>query len=337
MTGAPAVSVVMPVRNAETYVGSAIGSICAQTLREVEVIVVDDGSTDSTAPIVREIARTDERVRLEQAGESGIVAALNHGCALARARLIARMDADDISHPHRLERQVDVLSAVPDAVLVATSVDVIDAIGSFVGTRAAPRDFRRALESSNPVVHSTAMFRAEKFRAVGGYRAEYAYAEDYDLWLRLARVGELVWIDEPLLAYRVHATQISGERARVQARAALAAYADFAGRPPYSSIEVDGRAAVALGELASFALDTGDLTTAQELLAQAEGLGSLDRATTAALALQTARVGRRQGQRSVVLRSVARAVAASPLAVLALVGAHLRRAGRRRLRTPTNW
>jgi hypothetical protein len=337
MTGGPAVSVVMPVRDAETYIGTALGSVCAQTLREVEVIVVDDGSTDATAPIVREIARTDRRVRLERARESGIVAALNHGCALARARLIARMDADDISHPDRLARQVDVFSAVPHAALVATSVDVIDAAGSFVGTRTAPRDFRRALESSNPVVHSTAMFRAEKFHAVGGYRAEYTYAEDYDLWLRLARVGEVVWIDETLLAYRVHASQISSERARVQARAALAAQADLAGRPAHSSIEVDDRAAGALGELASFALDTGDLTKAQEMLAQAEALAPRGRATIAALALQAARLGRRQGRRNIMLRSVARAVAASPPTVLALVGARFRRARRMRLRTPTNW
>src|SRR2546430_2107322 len=121
----PRVSVVLPVRNGETYLAEAIASVLSQTFTALELIVVDDGSGDQTPSIIRSYAADDPRLRLARASTGGIVNALNHGCALARAPLIARMDADDISYPDRIARQVERLDGAQGVVLVACAVDSI--------------------------------------------------------------------------------------------------------------------------------------------------------------------------------------------------------------------
>src|SRR5258706_14041022 len=120
MSSSPAVSVVMPVYNGERYLASAIDSILAQTFTDFELIAVDDGSTDSSLPMLKRYAERDPRVRVISRPNTGIVGALSDAIAAARAPLIARMDADDLSLPLRFERQVAYLSGHPQCVLVGT-------------------------------------------------------------------------------------------------------------------------------------------------------------------------------------------------------------------------
>lgn len=201
MSGAPAVSVVMPVHNAGDYLEAAIRSIIGQSLTDFEFIILDDGSTDGSLEILRRWARSDGRIRLiENERRSGAAHSSNQVTRAASAPLIARMDADDVAAPARLERQVRVLSDRPDAVMVGALSDTID--GRSRRVRAA--DYGRLVRRSAfaPFAHSTVMFRREAFERAGGYRSAAEKWEDVDLFLRMAAQGPVLVLAEPLLHYR---------------------------------------------------------------------------------------------------------------------------------------
>lgn len=193
----------MAARDEETSVGRAIESILAQTVASWELVLVDDGSRDGTADVAR--SYRDERVRVLRTGPRGLPAALNTGLAVARAPVVARQDADDVSLPHRLERQLDVLARRPEVTVVAAAWRELDAAFRPVRPRTGlvTGDVNAVLHRFNPVVHSTAAFRRDAILALGGYDERLPYAADYDLWLRVVRAGGLIWIDEEELAVRV--------------------------------------------------------------------------------------------------------------------------------------
>lgn len=234
----------MPVRNAASTVVQAIESICRQTCVDWEMIVVEDHSEDRTFEIVDGLARKDSRVRVMTSPGRGIVAALNHGLSQARGELVARMDADDVSHPERLAEQAKFLGERPDVGLVGCGVD-------YGGDRAANAgyalhvDWLNALVESDeiarnrfvesPLAHPSVMFRHELMDKHGGYR-EGDFPEDYELWLRwmdagvrLAKVSQvlLTWHDlpgrlsrtdvryDPDAFYRVKAEYIARELKRL--------------------------------------------------------------------------------------------------------------------------
>jgi glycosyltransferase involved in cell wall biosynthesis len=233
---APLISVVMPVRNAEAFLDAAIASIRAQTHQALELIVVDDGSSDRTPEILERHAGEDPRLRCLTQGTIGIVAALNCGIGQAAGAYVARMDADDIARPDRLARQLDVLSRHPAAALVGSSYQVIDRRGRALRTvhlPTAPDEIRARLATGNCIAHPTVLLRRQALDAVGLYRAAFRHCEDYDLWLRLAERYELLGIDEPLLLYREHPGQVtwSGLEQRILSvlAAGLAARARRAG------------------------------------------------------------------------------------------------------------
>ena len=122
----PRVSVALPVHNCERYVAEAIESILAQTFTDFEFLIVDDGSTDGTLPILNRFAARDSRIRVISRPNTGIVGALNEMLGLARADLVARMDADDVALPVRFERQVRYLDEHPECVMVGSRVTIID-------------------------------------------------------------------------------------------------------------------------------------------------------------------------------------------------------------------
>ncbi len=192
------VSVVLPVRNGEAFLAEAIESVLAQTLGDLELIVVDDGSTDESA----EIANRFPRVTVLRQEPLGLVAALNHGIAQSSAPYVARMDADDIALPERLERQVAFLAANPRAGLVACGVEVID--GETMLLPGEDAALRRRLLLRNPFTHGSVIIRRAALDAAGGYRPDYGANEDYDLWRRLARSWELAALPEVLYRYRRH-------------------------------------------------------------------------------------------------------------------------------------
>jgi glycosyltransferase involved in cell wall biosynthesis len=209
---APAISVVLPVRNGQAFLDEAIRSIRAQSFGDFEFIVVDDGSDDATAEIARRHAADDPRIRIIAQAPAGIVAALNRGIETASAPLIARMDADDIAMPRRLERQLEALSRDPSAAVIGSSFVVIDRMGRdlrSVHMPTRPDEIRAKLEESNCIAHPTVLMRRDAVLGVGGYRRAFLHCEDYDLWLRLAEKHGLLNIDEPLLRYREHAGQLT--------------------------------------------------------------------------------------------------------------------------------
>ena len=192
---------VMPVRDAGPYLEHSLRSILGQSLADFEFVIRDDGSVDGSTEILRDWAARDPRIRLH-IGERplGPAESSNWVVRHSTAPFVARMDADDISHPDRLRRQLAVLEAEPDAVLVGTLWEGIDA----KGRRIRPRDRWRLSRSSPfaPFPHGSIMFRREAFDRVGGYRLESNFWEDADLYIRLAPLGRLLVLPDALYLHR---------------------------------------------------------------------------------------------------------------------------------------
>jgi len=205
----------MPVRDGERFLRDAIESLRRQTLRDFELIVVDDGSRDTTPAILAEIALADPRIAVVRQEPMGLVAALNRGIAGVRTPFIARLDADDISFPDRLARQVEAAHGDPALGLLGSYSEEIDEHGKVLGIRKPPMDHSSLVESlkrGNPFIHSTILVRAELVRACGGFREALAGAEDYDLWLRIAERARVANLPETLVRYRVHAQTVTERR-----------------------------------------------------------------------------------------------------------------------------
>lgn len=211
------ISVVMPVYNAAPWLQMALDSITAQTLADFELIAVDDGSTDDSLKILRRHAARDPRLRVISRPNTGIVGALNDGLAAARGSFVARMDADDEAAPSRFAKQLERLRSEPNLVALGSAVTFMDAAGRSVQPCPRPLlhgEIERSLLAGDggALIHPTVMFRTDAARVVGGYRLfqrEAQYFEDLDLYLRLARIGTLANLAEPLLRYRIHSSSIN--------------------------------------------------------------------------------------------------------------------------------
>lgn len=217
----PRVTVLMPVYNGEAHLREAVGSILAQTFTDFELLAIDDCSTDGSAELLASYG--DERVRLIRNEHNlGQVATLNRGLREALGELVARLDQDDIMLPARLERQVAFLDANPRVALVATWMDFVDPSGRVIWElRDRLDDFPELiyliLTDELPLPHPTVMFRREPVLALGGYDEAVRYAEDRDLWRRLAlERHEARMLPELLVRYRVHEGQQSRTSADAQ-------------------------------------------------------------------------------------------------------------------------
>jgi len=209
---APRVSVVMAVRDGDRWLSDAVESVLAQSETALELIVIDDGSTDRTPALLDALSRSDPRIRVFHQSPAGLAAALNRGVAEARAPYVARLDADDLAHVTRLERQVAVMEARPEVGILGSWALEIDGAGRAIGVREPPADhalLQRLLAKGNPFVHSSVMARTDLLRRLGGYRVAFEGAEDYDLWLRASEVAELANVTEPLVSYRRHSDGVS--------------------------------------------------------------------------------------------------------------------------------
>jgi len=216
----PAISVLMPVYNAERYVAEAVESILNQTFINFEFIIINDGSTDRSLEILQRYARQDSRIRLINRENQGLVKTLNEGVDLAMAPYIARMDADDISYPDRLFKQVNFLNEHPGYVVLGSRTQLIDEDGdplSLFSLNTTHKEIDRAhLQGrGGAIAHPAAMFRKNKFNSVGRYRSEFIHSEDLDLWLRMAEVGELGNLPDLLLDYRQHSNSV-GHKYRIE-------------------------------------------------------------------------------------------------------------------------
>jgi glycosyltransferase involved in cell wall biosynthesis len=227
-SAAPLVTVLMAVYNGERYLREAVESTLNQTFRDFEFLIIDDGSTDGTANMLRGFSEADSRVKVHSQENIGQVPTLNRGLKLAAGRYVARMDADDISLPERLALQVEAVEANPRLGVVGTSAVVIDEDGRRIVERPAlsgDRDIRAWFQRGNCMMHPTVMIRRKAIEDVGGYRPAFAPAEDYDLWLRISEKWELNNLPQSLLHYRMHGGQLSQKNLVQQAVAAVSAQA----------------------------------------------------------------------------------------------------------------
>jgi glycosyltransferase involved in cell wall biosynthesis len=200
----------------------AIDAVLAQTVEDLELIVIDDGSSDDSAAIARAV--DDPRVRVLELGRNvGIARSLNAGIELAGADVVAVQDADDYSDPRRLERQLAVLEAEPDVAVVGCRMREVDEAGRELAPRTsfAAGDVRDALMRFNPIPNTSAAFRRDAVRAVGGYDARYRYAMEYDLWLRLAERWRVLTLDEVLATRVMGAANVASRAERAQTREAI--------------------------------------------------------------------------------------------------------------------
>jgi hypothetical protein len=205
------VSVLMTVYNAAPYLRAALDSIVNQTSGDWELVVVDDGSTDESPGILASYA--DQRIRIKWLRENiGRTPALRLAFDMARGEYIAVLDADDVSHPERLAKQVAYLDEHPDVVLVGTWALLIDEKGEVLDWVAPATDARQLYENlawKNPFVHSSVIYRADVASELGGYPENLPYAQDCGLWLRLAQRGNVAMIAEYLCKQRVRSNGLT--------------------------------------------------------------------------------------------------------------------------------
>lgn len=224
-TAAPRVTVLIGSYDNAATLPRAIDSILAQSVAELELIVIDDGSTDATAELTADYTRRDRRVRLLSMGRNvGISASLNAGLRAARAAVVAINDADDHSAPHRLERQLALLDARPDVAVVGCRMHEVDEHGRPLRARTSfrPGDVGGALMRFNPIPNTSAALRRDAALAVGGYDTRLRYAMEYDLWLRLADDWTVWALDEPLATRVMGTANVATRAERAQIGEAIA-------------------------------------------------------------------------------------------------------------------
>ena len=214
MSSTPRVTVLMPVFNGERYLREAIDSILAQTFRDFELLIIDDGSTDGSEKII--LSLHDARIRYISNGTNrGLTATLNRGIKAARGEYIARMDCDDISLPERLAQQIAHLDSNPACAMVAAKAILIDTEGGECGTWNDDDNFTSSeqiflrLPRANCIVHPSIMIRTSLL-STQGYDPQQRHCEDYDLWLRMAADGYRIdKLDQQLLKYRINPLSVT--------------------------------------------------------------------------------------------------------------------------------
>lgn len=231
----------MPCFNVAGTLDETMKSLVAQTYPRFEIIAVDDGSEDGTLDQLNAWATRDDRVRVLACAHQGIIPALNTGMEACRSHLVARMDADDVAHPERLERQAEYLEANPEVTVVGSLVEgfprggvregfqiYLDWLNKLVDHEAITRDI--FIES--PLAHPSVAFRRRRVQGLGGYQ-EHGWAEDYDLWLRLYLDGaRFEKIPEILLYWREHPKRLTRTDSRYSVENFLRAKARYLAQGP---------------------------------------------------------------------------------------------------------
>jgi glycosyltransferase involved in cell wall biosynthesis len=223
----PLVSVVMSVFNCEPFLTESVSSVLDQSLTDLEMIIINDGSTDGSGRILDVFKNKDSRVTVYHQENRGLIASLNRGCALARGKYIARMDADDAAVKERLQVQIEFMENHPEVAVLGGAIEWMDTTGKPLLRCFHPftdREIKAALNRGDcPFSHPTVVMRKKVLAAVKGYRATMVDAEDYDLWLRIADRWQLANLETVVLKYRVHPNQVSVRKCRQQALSNLAA------------------------------------------------------------------------------------------------------------------
>jgi len=211
-----AISVLLPVYNAEKYIKETVESILSQTFTNFEFIIINDGSTDRSLEILQYYAEQDSRIKLISRNNKGLVDTINEGLSLAVAPYIAQIDHDDISLPSRFAIEYDFLQNNPDVVCVGSDYELIDdqsrCIGLIEVTKGSSAIEQSLLEGVCPIANPSTLVLRSAINAVGGYKQGGFPAQDYVLWIDLLDVGKIENINATLLQYRIHAESASRKR-----------------------------------------------------------------------------------------------------------------------------
>ena len=203
-------SVLIPVYNQQSYIEKAIKSVLNQTLKNFEIVVINDGSTDKTLEIIKSF--NDKRLKIYSTKNKGIISALNYGLIKCKSDIIARFDGDDIMFSNRLYTQLNFFKK-NNPILLGSNALIIDSKSNVLGKSNLPLGheiIKSSLKNMNPAFfHPSVMFNKKKIIELGGYNKWAIHAEDYDLWLHLSKKGKLINIKKPLIKYRVHKKSIS--------------------------------------------------------------------------------------------------------------------------------
>jgi glycosyltransferase involved in cell wall biosynthesis len=207
------ISVVMSVYNGEKYLSQAVESILNQTYQDFEFVIINDGSADGSFDILRNFETKDKRIRLISRENKGLIYSLNEGVKIAQGEYIARMDADDISTPERLEKQLKYASE-NDLAVCGTWAEGVDSFGNKVKDLNYPPNMDEVKKYTllhNPFIHPSVMFKKDPFEKVGGYKDFFKHVEDYELWTRIVFKYKTGNLPERLLQYRLHEGQITNK------------------------------------------------------------------------------------------------------------------------------
>ncbi|UXN58945.1 glycosyltransferase [Phyllobacterium zundukense] len=222
MINSPKISVIMPSYNHQEFIAEAITSVLNQTISSIQLIIVDDGSSDGSASVIRSF--TDERIVFKQLPSNlGACEALNIGLSLSEADLVAVCNSDDRWHKDKLQRQLRVMQERPDIGAVFTNVQWIDANGAFIpadsltpyhavfqqANRSRQEWLKTIIERGNCLCHPSVLLKKEIFSKVGAYDNRYRQLPDMDLWVRLLQLYEIFVLQDALIEFRLHESNTS--------------------------------------------------------------------------------------------------------------------------------
>lgn len=219
MKRVPLISVIMPAYNAEAYIERAIKSVLNQTCGDFELIIIDDGSSDKTPEIIKKYKKKDRRIKvIRNTNNLQIAHCLNKGAMLARGDFIARMDADDVSYPKRLELQYALFKKNVKVAIVGADMVIIDKKGRPLFKREYPQsdhELKKVMFRYSPFAHPVIMMKKRVFKEFGGYDTKMVPCEDIDLWFKIGSKYQFANIPHPLLKYTLIQSSNSNKSLRM--------------------------------------------------------------------------------------------------------------------------
>ena len=209
----PLITVLMSVYNGENFLSEPIESVLGQTFQNFEFLIIDDGSTDKSAEIINKYSNNDSRIVFIKKNNTGLTDSLNIGLQHARGKWIARLDADDIALPNRLNHQLNFVKANNDVSLLGGGCIEIDETGTEIKEHAYPLGhnilMKHLMTGNKFFPHSSAFFNRQIVIDLGGYNEQFSRSQDWDLWLRIGEIGRIACLDVPVIKLRKHSNMIS--------------------------------------------------------------------------------------------------------------------------------
>jgi len=212
------ISVLLPVYNAERFVAETLDSLIRQTNKNFEIIAVNDGSSDGSLKVLREYAKRDDRIKVIDQKNQGLVKTLNTAAKLSSGEFLARIDADDVALDRRFEFQLKAMKEDSNRVLIAGGFDVMNEDGEILYHDAVPTNYEdiiNAMYTRNPIAHGSILMRRSAFEEAGGYSEDCGPTEDYELWTRLSKIGTIIALPQTIFRWRVNPNGITSTKSDI--------------------------------------------------------------------------------------------------------------------------